>query len=348
MYIYISRRILTFQQNDFRDLLYSLKKAVFSSNSSLSRLSSEQVRTTLILLLQLNNVINSASGKHSSSEHSYWRTHRLLQAIIARPDLVTLPSLRNLAELNLLLFENLEKGKQSIPPAPLSFSLDKISLANAEITGILEPTETAIETLIYNYISDSLQAPPGKFNQDPLNRLLGYTFSDRLGKLPYSTSTHSPHIQRAREIMGPAISETMILCRGFWCPLLSAEDFFALVEAHQANGGVRSEGFRKLLRKIEGRIEEGLRAGIKRTSEGFPYRFGVDAPGLEKVIDPSHEDQLSTLEAQGRLRYLQVHREKREEEMGRRSEERIRGKSMNEKMKAALTERRANEQGLGE
>lgn len=116
--------------------------------------------------------------------------------------------------------------------------------------------------------------------------------------------------------MGPAISETMEVCRGFWCPLLSVENFFALVAAHQSHGGVRSAGFRKLLNEIEGGIEEGLRAGIKRALGGYRYRFGVDAPGLEKREEGeglAHEDQLFCLEAQGRLRYMQVHRESRDE-----------------------------------
>jgi hypothetical protein len=84
----------------------------------------------------------------------------------------------------------------------------------------------------------------------------------------------------------------------------------------------RSEGFRKLLREIEGGIDEGLRAGLKRVNEGYPYRFGVDAPGLVKLGEGeglSYEDQLFCLEAQSRLKYMRVNREARNR-MNRRSE----------------------------
>ena len=275
--------------------------------------SGERVRNVLIILLKLNNAANaSVHGVWTKSAKLWWRIRRTLHALIDSPAIVALPALRNLAEITLLNLESIKKGDSSISSSTLSSELDAIQTANVEITSILPSTETALETLIYNYISDSLQQVPGKFSQEPLNRLLGYSFTDRMGNRPYSTSTHSPHIQRAREIMGPAVSESMEVCRGFWRSVLSVENFFALVSAHQAYGGVESEGFKKELRRIEGEIEEGLRAAIKRTTKGFPYRFGVDAPGLKKADGGNtYEDQMFTLEAQNTLRYIQAHREKR-------------------------------------
>lgn len=182
---------------------------------------------------------------------SYRRIERTMQAIINSPDLAPLPALRNLAEVILMNFENAKNGKSNAPPSALSSDLEDICAANAEITSILPPTDTALETLIYNYISDSLHGLPGRRNQEPLNRLLGYTFTDRLGHPLHASRKKSPHIQRAREIMGPAISETMDVCRGFWVRELSLESFFSLVAAHQVHGGVRTKGFQKALREVE-------------------------------------------------------------------------------------------------
>ena len=280
------------------------------------------MRKVVVILLQLNRF----SVASESGAISYNRIQRTLQMVINSPDLAHLPALRNLASFTLLSFENIEKGKSSTPPSPLSVELDSIRIANAETTSILPPTETALQTLIYNYVSDSLQSLPARYNQDPLNRLLGYTFVDRHGNRLQPSGTHNPHIQRAREIMGPEISETIDICSGLWCPLLSVENFFALVAAHQVHGGVRSKGFRKLLGEVEAEIEEGLRVGVRRVREGYPYRFGVSANGLERLKQGealSYEDQLMCLEAQGRLRYIQVHREQRDEwERRDRKEER--------------------------
>lgn len=280
------------------------------------------MRKVVIILLQLNRF----SVARESGAISYNRIQRTLQAVINRPDLATLPALRNLANFTLLSFENIEKGKSNTPSSPLSAELESIRIANAEITSILPPTETALETLIYNYVSDSLQGLPARYDQEPLNRLLGYTFVDRHGNHLQPSGAHDPHIQRAREIMGPQISETIDICRGFWCPLLSVENFFALVAAHQVHGGVRSKGFRKLLGEVEAEIEEGLRVGVRRVREGYPYRFGASAKGLERLKQGetlSYRDQLLCLEAQGRLRYMQVHRERRDEWVRRdRKEER--------------------------
>jgi hypothetical protein len=281
----------------------------------------EQIRSVLTILLQLNDTTSSGIKGIMVKSPSYWKGQRILQAVIDLPDLAALPALRNLAQFTLLTFESIEKGKSNTPPSPLSSELDAIRTANAGITSILPVTETALETLIYNYISDSLQTK--KFNQEPLNRLLGYTFTEHLGNQLRPISGCSPHIQRAREIMGPAISETIDVCGGFWCSLLSTQDFFALVAAHQLHGGVKSEGFRKLLREIEGGIEEGLRAAIERVNQGYPYRFGVDTPRLEKPGELSYEDQLSTLDAMNMLRIMQSHRELREvEERKERKQER--------------------------
>jgi hypothetical protein len=238
-----------------------------------------------------------------------------MQAVINSPDLAALPALRNLANFTLLSFENIEKGKSNTPPSPFSAELDSIRIANAEITSILPPTETALETLIYNYVSDSLQSLPAKYNQDPLNRLLGYTFVAHHGNDLQPPGIHDPHIQRAREIMGPDVSETIDICRGFWCPLLSVENFFALVAAHQVHGGVRSKGFRKLLGEVEAEIEEGLRAGVRRAEEGYPYRYGVSANGLERLKQGetlSYKDQLMFLDALRLLKFMQVYREQRD------------------------------------
>jgi hypothetical protein len=309
-------------QNELIDLFRTLKRLVLDRDRRFESNASEQVRSVLTVLLQLNSINSSGSD---SGIASYHRIQRTLQAVINSPDLVALPALRNLAQYTLLNFENTEKAKSNTPPSPLSTELEAIRTANAEITSILPPTQTALETLIYNYVSDILQCIPGKFNQDPLNRLLGYTFTDCWGDLLLPTSTHSPHIQRAREIMGPAISETMDVCEGFWCDLLTVENFFALVAAHQTHGGVRSDGFRKLLREIEGGIDEGLRAGLKRVNEGYPYRFGVDAPGLVKLGEGeglSYEDQLFCLEAQSRLKYMRVNREAREQDEQKERNER--------------------------
>ena len=237
--------------------------------------------------------------------------------MISSYDLATLPALRNLASFTLFSFENIEKQKSNTPPSPVSAELDSVRKANGEITSILPPTETAVLTLIYNYVSDSLQGLPAKNNQDSLNRLLGYTFVGSHGNRVHFSGIHDPHIQRAREIMGSAISESIDVCRGFWCSLLSVENFFSLVAAHQVYGGVRSKGFQKRLREIEGEIEEGLRMAVRRVEDGWPYRFGASASGMEKLKEGealSYEDQLMSLEALSRLRFMQVHKEQRVKE----------------------------------
>jgi hypothetical protein len=300
------------QSHELIDLFHTLKRLVLDRDRRLASNASEQVRNVLALLLQLNKV--SSSEGSGSGAPSYHRSQRTLQAVINSPDLAALPALRSLAQYTLLHFENLEKRRSNAAPTPLSSELEDIRTANAEITSILPPTDTALETLIYNYVSDSLQASPARSSQEPLNRLLGYEFTDRHGNRLSITST-SPHMQRAREIMGPAISETMLVCGGFWCSLLSVENFFALVSAHQVHGGVESPGFKRLLSEIEGGIEEGLKAGIKRAYQGFPYRYGVEAPGLEKLREGeerAYEEQLFCLEALGRLRYMQVLSDQRE------------------------------------
>ena len=175
--------------------------------------SGEQVRKVLRILLQLNGAASSGGRGHGMNPFSFWRAQRVLQAMVDSPDLVALPSLRKLAELTLLNFEKIERGKPYTPAAPPSIELDAIDAANKEITAILPLTETAYETLIYNYISDSLQSR--NFNQEPLNQLVGYEFTAHGGNVPHSMSIRSPHIERAREILGSAISETMEVCGGF-------------------------------------------------------------------------------------------------------------------------------------
>ena len=300
------------QSHELIDLFDALKRLLLDRDRRLASNANKPVRNLLTILLQLTNVISYE--RSGSGTLSYHRIQRTLQTVINSPDLVALPALRNLAQYTLLHFESLEKKGLSALPISLSTELDDIRIANAEITCILPPTDTALETLIFNYVSNSLQAPPAKLNQDPLNRLLGYEFLDGHGNHMPITST-SPHMQRARDIMGPAISETMLVCSGFWCPLLSVEDFFSLVSAHQLHGGVQSRGFKQLLRAIEGEIEEGLQAGINRVYQGFPYRYGVEAPGLEKLKegeDMAYGDVLVCLDAQWRLRHMQVQRGQRE------------------------------------
>lgn len=108
------------------------------------------------------------------------------------------------------------------------------------------------------------------------------------------------------------------MTNGYW-QFLTLEDFFSLVAAHQLEsggggsvGGTSSAGFRARWKEISEEIEAGMKAGLARVDEGYPFRFGVGVPrGLQRVRVEAGEqmeyaEQLAALEAMGRPRMLEA------------------------------------------
>jgi hypothetical protein len=96
-----------------------------------------------------------------------------------------------------------------------------------------------------------------KAAQGFLQWILGYKF-DPPAEL-HIVDTENVHIQRAHEIMGPSISECIDLCKGFWGPDLSVEDFFTIVADHELSGSAQTLDFDSALRKVERGIDVKLR-----------------------------------------------------------------------------------------
>jgi hypothetical protein len=93
------------------------------------------------------------------------------------------------------------------------------------------------------YIALSLQT--GRMetisSSQQLVTILGYEYQS---DIPLNLNhIHNVHIQRAREIIGPAVLNTMDLCRGFWGKELDPNAFWQLVELYKNHGGIASAEF---------------------------------------------------------------------------------------------------------
>jgi hypothetical protein len=301
--VYTGKWFLTWIQNEIQTLLQSLRRLVFDRDKSLARNAHEQLRKALLILLYLSR------SAHLSERTISHEVERTIQAVVSSPAFARSPAIRGLAAYTLDAFESAERANSNIPSTPLSPELASICLANAEITSILPASESAIETLIYNYISDSLSKGhtwTELQNQEPLNRLLGYEFVDREHgdhpRLVNYFDTPGPqnvHLQRAQEILGPVITETIDACSGFWGSKLSVQDFFALAAAHQAHGGTQSLEFNKLLREVEREVEKELIAEQARNEYTYRRHLEVAGPAdtTEQIFQSvEYETELTSVE----------------------------------------------------
>jgi len=148
-------------------------------------------------------------------------------------------------------------------------------------------------------------------DQDPSAAVKDYILSQMTGQgkensswklLGYKVS-NSPsgrelavHEERLNDILGPDISAVREICekRGIFCPQLSVDSFFELVDTYQRFEGESSE-FVGRVREMETEMEEMLR--LWRRIDG-------DEEGRM-----SYERQLMVLEMQGRLSFMRAKRD---------------------------------------
>jgi hypothetical protein len=157
----------------------------------------------------------------------------IFQGVIDAPDLQSLPATRNLVIYTLCAIKDMF-------PRSSAGDFGRIHYAHKEITALHpsivlsfdEPAklthdggtdvDSPLEHLMYLFIATSLQSGASDSDKGCLEFMLGYEFNVKFQGHPYNPHDASDvHIQRAREIMGPSVTECMDMCGGFGARLVA-------------------------------------------------------------------------------------------------------------------------------
>jgi hypothetical protein len=282
-------------QKQISDISHVLKKALLDRDRPFQR-TPRSVRNLLLNLLQLDRLLNSTtSSSRDIIEKS--RLQRILAATVASPSLNGLPSVRILAIYLLSATSNLSSSSDNVSntdggqeDALASEDLADIAAANGEISqydadsaspaGNTQMHESEFTTLEREYIGKVLEMDGGR--EELLSYLLGYNITPHAhGNSP----ARGVHQQRARDILGPAISSVLDVCRkrGFFCSELSTNAFFELVRRYE-EFGKESEGFSRAVTLAERHVEEILGGYLSRFvgSEGRMGNGELEVPSGEE------------------------------------------------------------------
>lgn len=212
-------------------------------------------------LIEINVLAAQSLGPLVSTEedeelwHAAFRAHNV-DSLSATKDLL------EYTPYAVLLAPSLQSGLQ------LTQAWMNVQKANSEITSILydpspiaSPNDniTPLRRRIRTYITSSLLGLP-ESSKPHLEAILGYTFSTT--SFPSPIDTRNPHIQRTRDIMGPAFADSIDACRPFWGKNLPVGEFFHLVHVYEAFGN-NSMQWTESLRLLEAMVERNQREGSR-------------------------------------------------------------------------------------
>ena len=287
------------------------------------------VRNLLLNLLQLERLLahylRSPESSRSASLQEIIRQARIertLQAVISSPSLNGLPSIRILAIYTLSTSRNLSsKGSPTtVTPPELNVpilsntpfdDLTDIASANREISTLEDPSgekssvrhESEFTTLEREYISRALsfssEVDTEQMNGSTVHEakeselasfLLGYNV---LSSSDRSHALANVHQQRIHDILGPAVSTVMEVCktRGFFCKELDPAAFWQMVKIYEHEG--KGEGFAEAVREVESGVERKLGLFLGR----FFGEGGIGNRELD-VPDSSEEGKIERVQGQ--------------------------------------------------
>ncbi|TAQ83278.1 hypothetical protein B7494_g8399 [Chlorociboria aeruginascens] len=253
-----------------------LKNTVFTHPRNLTgkhalMAASERVHDILGALLRFNRLYMKVDA---STIHSA-RIIRLLISFTCHPDIILLPTVLSLSQFAYMNFCTI-----AYPPSePWSGpEADEIRNASKDIESLSDDRLN-----LQSYIISALEKGP--YDPKLMCQVLGYTVR------PEKLTHESLHIRRVRDILGPAVCDVMDICidRGLFTTSLGVERFFELVDARDKEGGTDTAGFKRSLRDLEHRIEDGrMREWYNSYAEGRA-RLEEQWKGHAKVGDGEGE-----------------------------------------------------------